>query len=306
MADKEAEAAEKAYATALETRPAKAEPSQAAAPLAKPPVAETKPVAAKAELAKASVAKSTPEPAAKTPAATKSAAPEAPAPKAPASKAPASKPAVTPKAAVKPTKALAKAKPKRAAKPKAKAALPKIVPPKTTSPKTPLSKIEMKPAVKNITSLKPATKLKEIIMAKTDFTKSVTEAVADLQTRAKGAYEKTTEVAGEVTEFTKGNVEAMVESGKIFTEGFKALSKTYAEEAKSALETATADLKEMAAIKSPTELFQLQGKLMRRNFEAMMAFSSKNSDAVVKLANEGIAPISSRMSLAAEKVSKAA
>ena len=302
MADKEAEAAEKAYATALETLPAKAEPGKAAAPVAKPPVAETKPVAAKAEPAKSSVAKSIPDqPAAKTPAATKSAAPEAP-----VSKAPANKPAVTPKAAVKPTKALAKAKPKRAAKPKAKAALPKIVPPKTTSPKTPLSKIEMKPAVKDITSLKPATKLKEIIMAKTDFTKSVTEAVADLQTRAKGAYEKTTEVAGEVTEFTKGNVEAMVESGKIFTEGFKALSKTYAEEAKSALETATADLKEMAAIKSPTELFQLQGKLMRRNFEAMMAFSSKNSDAVVKLANEGIAPISSRMSLAAEKVSKAA
>lgn len=291
-ADKEAEAAEKAYAAALEKAPAKAEPSKAAAPVAKPAPAL------------APAAKSIPaQPAAKTPAVSKSAAPQAPAPKVMASK---PKPAVTPKEAAKPTKALAKAKPKRAAKPKAKAALPKIVPPKTISPKNTSPKIEMKPAVKDISSLKPARKLKEILMAKTDFTKSVTEAVADLQTRAKGAYEKTTEVAGEVTEFTKGNVEAMVESGKIFTEGFKELSKTYAEEAKSALETATADLKEMAAIKSPTELFQLQGKLMRRNFEAMMAFSSKNSDAVVKLANEGIAPISSRMSLAAEKVAKAA
>ena len=144
-------------------------------------------------------------------------------------------------------------------------------------------------------------------MAKTpDFTQTVTDAVADLQTKAKTAYDKSTALAGEATEFAKGNVEAIVESGKIFSEGLQEIGKTYVDEAKSAFETATADFKEIAAIKSPTELFQLQGKLARRNFDSLVAFSSKSSEAFVKLANEGFAPLSSRVSLAADKVSKAA
>jgi len=67
-----------------------------------------------------------------------------------------------------------------------------------------------------------------------------------------------------------------------------------------------ADIKEMAAVKSPTELFQLQGKIMRRNFDAMVAATSKGTEAGMKLANEAIAPISARVNLAVEKFSKAA
>ena len=59
-------------------------------------------------------------------------------------------------------------------------------------------------------------------------------------------------------------------------------------------------------MKSPAELFQLQGKLARRNFDAWVAYGSKNTDAAIKLANETFAPISGRLSLAAEKVGKAA
>ena len=57
---------------------------------------------------------------------------------------------------------------------------------------------------------------------------------------------------------------------------------------------------------APAELFQLQGKLARRNFDAMVAYSSKSTEAVTKLANEAFAPISGRISLAASKISKAA
>ena len=95
----------------------------------------------------------------------------------------------------------------------------------------------------------------------TDFTKPIADAFGEYQTKAKAAYEKSTEVATEVTEFAKGNVEAIVESSKIFAAGAQTLGKTYVEEAKSAYETMTADVKELAAVKSPTELFQLQGKI---------------------------------------------
>ncbi|MCB5425849.1 phasin family protein [Altererythrobacter sp. CC-YST694] len=271
-ADKEAEAAEKAYAAAAETAPAKVEPVKAfqSTPSAAPAVsAEEKPAA-----------KAMPAPKAKP--APKVAAPKA---KAPGKKAGS---VTAPAAARVPAKTKPAAMPS-AAKP-AKAATEKVLPKKAPVP------------------TKPVIEAKEIfIMANTtDFTKSMTDAVSEMQNRAKAAYEKSTEMAGELGEFTKGNVEALVESGKILSEGVQDFGKTYVEEAKSAFETITADMKEMAAVKSPTELFQLQGKLMRRNFDAMVAFGSKSSEAMVKLANESIAPLSSRMSLAADKISKAA
>jgi phasin family protein len=153
------------------------------------------------------------------------------------------------------------------------------------------------------------TELKEQIMASAktaDFTKPFVDAMSDLQDKAQSAYDKGAELAAEVTEFAKGNVEALVESGKTYAAGVQDLGKTYAEEAKSAYETLTADMKEMAAVKSPAELFQLQAKVARRNFDTLVAQGSRNTDAFVKLVSETLAPISGRISLAAEKISKAA
>ena len=151
--------------------------------------------------------------------------------------------------------------------------------------------------------------LKEKIMATaktTDFSKPIVDAFGEYQTRAKAAYEKGTEVATEVTEFAKGNVEAIVESSKIFAAGAQTLGKGYVEEAKSAYETLTADVKELAAVKSPTELFQLQGKIARRNFDTFVATSSKNTEAFLKLANDAFAPLTGRVEVATEKLAKVA
>ena len=154
------------------------------------------------------------------------------------------------------------------------------------------------------------TQLKEKIMATakttTDFTKPFADAVGELQAKTKEAYEKGTAYAGEMTDFAKGNVEALVESGKVLSAGMQDMSKTYVGDAKAAYETLTGGLKEMATIKSPTELFQLQGKIARRNFDSAVAFSSKAGDAMLKLYTEAFAPISGRVSLAAEKISTAA
>jgi len=153
------------------------------------------------------------------------------------------------------------------------------------------------------------TELKEKIMANAktaDFTKPIADVVGELQTHAKTAYDKGTVAVTEMTEFAKGNVEAIVESSKIFAAGAQTLGKSYVEEAKSAYETMTADVKELAAVKSPTELFQLQGKIMRRNFDIMVATSSKNSEAVMKLANDSAAPLTGRVEIATEKLAKVA
>lgn len=154
--------------------------------------------------------------------------------------------------------------------------------------------------------------LKEKIMATTPnfeaskVTETVGAAFSEMQDKAKVAYDKGTAAVGELTEFAKGNVEAVVESGKILASGVQDMGKIVVDEAKSAYELATADLKEMAAVKSPTELFQIQGKIARRNFDAMVAASSKNTEALMKLATEAFAPLSGRINVAVEKISKAA
>jgi len=135
-------------------------------------------------------------------------------------------------------------------------------------------------------------------------TDTMTTAMNEVQSRAKAAYEKGTESVGELTDFAKGNVEAVVESSKIIASGMQDIGRSYAEDAKSAYEQMTADLKELAAVKSPTELFQLQGKIMRRNFDTLVSASSKSSEAMMKLANEAFQPLSGRMNAAAEKITK--
>ena len=241
--------------------------------------------------------------AAKTAPADTTVAKDAPAKKAEAKKAAPKKAA--PKKAAPKKAASKKAAPKRKAAPR-KAAAKSVAAPKKTAPKR--AKAPIAAHVEADTTQPTVTQLKEKIMAtvNTDYTAVMTDAVKEMQDRSQAAYEKGTEAMSEMTDFAKGNVEAAVESGKILAEGVQAMGKTYADEAKSAYETATADMKEMAAIKSPTELFQLQGKIMRRNFDAMVAVASKNTDAAMKLANDVAAPLSGRVNVAAEKFSKVA
>ena len=139
-----------------------------------------------------------------------------------------------------------------------------------------------------------------------DYTAQIKDGMANLQTRAQSAFEKSTVLASEVSEFSKQNAEAVVEAGKIFASGVQDIAKNYAEDSKVAVSTLTSDVKEIAAVKSPTEFFQLQSQIASRNFDATIANVSKTTEAWVKLANQAFAPISSRASVAMDKVRKAA
>ena len=220
--------------------------------------------------------------------------------------APVAKPVATKTAA--PKVAVKKVAPKAAAKKVAVKAAAKAAPKKAAAKKT------VKPAAKKAVATSPVSKIKDVIMAQTkktqtvveDFSSKFQEAVTDAQDRAKAAFEKSNEVFGEYGEFAKGNVEALVESGKILATGLQTLGKDYVAEGKSAIETLTADVKELAAVKSPADFFKLQGEMLRRNFDAAVASGSKNSEKVVKLANDAFAPIQDRVAQAIEKVKKAA
>jgi phasin family protein len=211
-------------------------------------------------------------------------------------------------AAKKPVAKKPAAKKVAAKKPAAKKVAAKIVAaPKKPAPVKKVAAKAKTPAAAAKTN--PVIKLKDTIMAtakNTDITATAKEVIADVQTRAKTAYAKSTVLANEATEFGKANVDAVVESGKIFFAGAQDIVKSDIETGKTVIETVTADAKKVAAIKSPTELFQLQGELARRNFDALVSFGSKRTEAWVKLYNDAFAPISNRVSVAAEKISKAA
>ena len=285
-------AAEKAYAAAAEGAEAKAAPNVEAVKVEAP-----KADAPKVDVAVAAVkAAATPvaQPVTKTvKAATKKVAPKPVSAKkfVAAKKFATVKPATKPKTA---TKAAAK-----------KVAASKLVVKRAS--KAPVSKT--KTVIANTKT--SVSNMKDKIMATTktqttDFTARVKDVVADAQDRAKTVYAKGTEYFGDYSAFTKGNLEAVVESGKILAGGIQDMGRTYVAEAKTAFATMTADVKDVAAVKSPTELFQLQGKMLRRNLDSAVAYTSKNTEMMVKLANDAFAPLSSRVSLAVEKVRKAA
>ncbi|SFF88030.1 hypothetical protein SAMN05518801_102405 [Novosphingobium sp. CF614] len=128
------------------------------------------------------------------------------------------------------------------------------------------------------------------------------DAMTEAQAKAKAAFEKSTVMLGEAGDFTKGNVEAIMESGKILAEGVQSIGSEIVAESRSAFETMTGDIKELAAAKSPTDFFKVQGEMMRKNFDSAVAYGSKNSETMLKLMSDVMAPISGRVSMAMEKV----
>ena len=298
-----------------------AKASEVVAPVA-PPVKEP------AEPAKAEAAAPT----------TKLAEPEAPAKvEEPAMEIPSVKPkpaaksaAPSPKPIVKKAKPVAKSPP--ALKPKvptlAKStatkavtakAKPKIAPRPALAVKRPAAPIKtpllasVKPApvaAKPITVPTPSpitNKTKDTTMSITDkVTGGLETMMTEAQTKAKEAFQKSSAIFGDYATFAKGNVEAVVESGKILAGGLQDMSTNLIAEGRVAFESATADMKVMAAAKSPTDLIQLQSEMMRKSFDSVVAYGSKNTEAMLKIATEAMAPLSSRVSLAVEKVRQVA
>ena len=217
----------------------------------------------------------------------------------PAAKKPAAKKAVARKKA-----ATKRALPKTAAKKPAMARKGTKAPAKNAA-----ARVAAKPVTNTVLNT-PVTKLKEKIMATTtkttDFTAKMKETAAEMQTRAKAAYEKGTEMTADVTAFHKDNFDAMVASSKVLAAGMQDMGRTAVEDAKAAADTVTADVKKMVAIKSPTELFQLQGEIARRNLDTMVSKTSKNAEVMMKLVNDMFAPLSSRASVAMDRLKKAA
>ena len=145
---------------------------------------------------------------------------------------------------------------------------------------------------------------KELTMENTlHATAEKTQAMfADMNSRTKEAMEKSTKLFADMNEFAKGNVDAVVESSKVAMKGFESLSQEAADYTRRSFETATAAMRNLAAVKTPAELMKLQSDYVRQTFDSMVAETSKHTEAMIKLASDVAQPISNRVAVAAEKI----
>jgi phasin family protein len=133
-----------------------------------------------------------------------------------------------------------------------------------------------------------------------------TQFFGDVNARTKAAVERSTKLVEELNEFNKGNIEALVESGRVAAKAAETLGQQAAETARKNFEQTTAALKNFASAKTPTEFFQLQSEFARTAFDQLIAETSKNSETLLKVAGDVFQPISNRFAVAAEKFKAAA
>jgi phasin family protein len=124
----------------------------------------------------------------------------------------------------------------------------------------------------------------------------------DVNERAKTALERNSRVAEEMTELSKGNIEAMVASTKIAAKGVETLGQEVAEFSRKSFEDASAAIRSFAEVKSPTDFFRLQGEFARTQLDSMISESSRLSEKMIKLAGDMAQPMTNRYSVAAERV----
>ena len=124
----------------------------------------------------------------------------------------------------------------------------------------------------------------------------------DVNARATTAVEKSAKIVEELTDIARGNVEAIVASSKVAAKGVEAMSQNAAEYSRKSFEEASATLKSFAEVKSATDFFKLQSDFARSAFDAAVAESARVSEAFIKIAGDAAEPITSRYTVAAERV----
>jgi hypothetical protein len=127
-------------------------------------------------------------------------------------------------------------------------------------------------------------------------------AFGDVNERAKTTMEKSAKIMEEMTELTRGNVEALVASSKVAARGVETLTQEVADFNRRSFEQASTTLKSFTEVKSATDFFRLQSDFARAQFDAMVSESSKMSEAMIKLAGDVAQPLTSRYTVAAERV----
>ncbi len=106
--------------------------------------------------------------------------------------------------------------------------------------------------------------------------------------------------AEEFMTFNQANVEAFVKSGQIFATGLQDMSKLFATSAQSTMDEAMSTFRALTGVRSIKEAMDLQTTLARSTMEKAVAQTGHVAETSFKLAEQTIAPLASRMTMAVE------
>jgi len=151
----------------------------------------------------------------------------------------------------------------------------------------------------------------KIAAAQKVFGDAVSQAKLNLEGYAKTQQEQIEKASAqllksyeELNALTKGNVDAVVQSGTIVAKGAEEAGKQVAAFAQASLEKSVATSKAFLTVKSIRELIDLQNAYAKQSFDALVAETTKLQELSVKVTNDALAPLSARVNLAVEKLAK--
>jgi phasin family protein len=119
--------------------------------------------------------------------------------------------------------------------------------------------------------------------------------------RGQELVKKSQKVAEELADLARANVEAIVEAGRVASEGARSIGQDVVAKQRDSVEQAADAIRSLAEAKSPTEYLQLQSEFARASFDRAVAESSKLTESLVKLAGEAFQPLSNRATANAER-----
>jgi len=134
---------------------------------------------------------------------------------------------------------------------------------------------------------------------------TVAENIHNTQTEIKTNMDKAMKTAEELVTFGQGNIEAIMKSNQIWMAGLQDMSKAFAATAQAQMEETVSTMKTFAGLRSIKDAMDLQTSFARTSFEKALSESGKLTEHSMKLAEQAMAPITARMTIAVEKFGRA-
>ncbi len=124
-----------------------------------------------------------------------------------------------------------------------------------------------------------------------------------MEQMSKGA-EGVMKAAEEFADFGRGNVEAFTKAAQTWATGTQDLARQAMALAQGLTDHTLEGAKALSSVKSLNEAAEIQAKFAKSAMEKAVAESAKMQEAVFKLTEQAVAPISARMTVAMEKMAK--
>lgn len=124
--------------------------------------------------------------------------------------------------------------------------------------------------------------------------------VAQTNQAAEGLFK----AAGEAAEFSRGNVEAIAQATQTYMAGVQDLSRMTLAIVQGMTEQTMEGVRAMSGVKSLKDATDIQTNLARSAMERSVAEATKLQETALRVAEQSFAPLSARMSLAAEKLAR--